>query len=535
MNSKVKKVLSVFLAALLFAGCAGGAAYGAVYGATAVPTVYVIGYGTAIYNAEGEQIMPVNEPEGYLSQALDACIRPFAKALISGDEADLSAYQDLLCEWIAPLYEEAKLDKNGEPQPGQYMNFSLSRGSENRVSGGKYPIRAYEFVYDYRLDPFYNAALLKQYVDLIKNATGFTKVNMVGRCEGSTIVMAYLAEYGHADINNLFFNTASNNGVLLASQLFSNHFSIDAYSVSLWLRDTSGSDMEVPTGEIVDFVKAVMDMSAGTYGLDMTDKILIPAYKKMLEGVLPRILLASYGTMPGIWAMVADRDFDRAVSYVFAGHEEEYAVLIAKLRNYNENVSKKTAELLNACKADGINIGIVAKYGYPSMPLFEETMLLSDGFTTVRDASFGATTANVNTTLTDAYISSHDAKYISPDKKIDASTCLFPDSTWFIGNLAHPNFPDWIDNFAATFLDADNMTVFTDANYPQYMVYVDASDTVIPVTEENKDDTVAVDTEPDFGSGFSVFYAKVSAFLAKIVAFVKGIIEGIIRHGKGIA
>lgn len=532
MKSNLKKILSVFLAALLLASVGLFAAYADSAAGTAIPTVYVIGYGTGIYNAEGKQIMPVEEPEGYLGEAIDACIKPFARALVSGDEAALTEYQDLLCEWMIPLYAEAKLDKNGEPQPGQYMGAASTPGNVNRLANGVYNIRAYSFVYDYRLDPFYNAGLLKAYVEQIKAATGKAKVNMVGRCEGSTIVMAYLAAYGHGDINNIFFNTASNNGVLLASQLFSNHIHFDATAISLWLRDTSGSDMEVPSGEIVDFIRAVMEMSAATYGLDMTGNILLPAYKKMLEGVLPRMLRESYGTMPGIWAMVADRDFEDAIRFVFGGYEEEYAVLIAKLRYYNENVSKKTEELLAACKNDGIDIGVVAKYGYPSMPLFEETMLLSDGFTTVQDASFGATTANVNTTLSDSYISSHDAKYISPDKKIDASTCLFPDSTWFIGNLAHPNFPDWIDDFACVFLNGDAFTVTSDAAYPQYLIYNADTDSVAPVTEENKDDTVAIDTKPDFSGGFSNFFAMVKDFLMKVVAWVRQAIEGIVSHAK---
>ena len=77
------------------------------------------------------------------------------------------------------------------------------------------------------------------------------------------------------------------------------------------------------------------------------------------------------------------------------------------------------------------------------------------------------------------------------------------------------------------------MTVESDANYPQYLDSVDETGAVIPVTEENQNSTVAVDTDRDFSGGFNVFFAKVSAFLLKIVEWFRSFIEGIIGHSKG--
>ncbi len=544
MSTKLRKSIAVMLAVLMFLSVFAVTASADSSARTSVPTVYVIGQGTEIYNADNEVIAPVNEPEGYLSDALNACIRPFLKSIVSGEQADVEAYRALLMEWVAPLYEEVKLDKNGDPTPGQYVASQYYKTNYNYNYGG-YLITEYRFVYDWRLDPMYNADLLNDFIENLKRTTGVSKVNLVGRCEGSTITMAYLAKYGHNSVKKLFFLMPAYNGLSLVSQMFSGHLKFDAYAISKWLEKPDASQFDIPENEIIEFLTAVVDMSAAMYGLDTTNALIMPIYEKVLKDVLPEILLASYGTMPGMWAMVSDRDYEDAMKFIFTGREAEYAGLIEKLETYRANVKDKTEDLLNACLADGIEIGNITKYGYPAGPVFEESMMLSDGGSPVYDVSFGATTANVNETLSDKYINQRTAegkgKYISPDKLIDASTCFLPDTTWFIGNLSHPYTPDWADDHMARFFQTDGMTVDTFADAPQFLVYTgnedgnDAPDCVVPLTAENADDTLAFDTDTDFSSGFSVFYAKVIAFLGKIANWVRSFINGIVNHANGRA
>ena len=538
MKKPVKRILAVMLALMLTLGAGVGMLSASAAG-TNIPTVYVLGYGVGVYNAAGEQVMPVQTPDGYISEALDACLPLFIKALVSGDEADIQAYQDLLVEWIAPIYEQARMDNNGDPNPTDWVDFSVEIwGRENKLWNGVYGIRAYEFSYDSRLDPIYNASLLNRYIELIKETTGKSKVNLVGRCEGASVVMAYLAEYGHGSVNSLFFLSPANEGVQLSSKAFSGKFRVDAYAASLWLKSPEGSDWVLPEGELIDFLGELMDLAAATQYITLTEDVVNRMYERILAEVLPDILRVSYGTMPGMWSMVANRDYDDAIKFVFEGHEAEYAGLIAKLNYYHENVALKSHEILQACKADGIDVGVITKYGYPSIPLFEESDLLSDGFTTVTDGSFGATTGNVNTTLSDSYISERESqgkgKYISPDRRIDASTCLFPDSTWFIGGIEHPNFPDWIDNFAVFFFNTPGMTIDTDPAYPQFMMYDKENDTVVPMNAENKDDSVAVDTDTHLVSSFEAFMNRLASFFSKIGVWLAGFIQGLINHARGL-
>ena len=546
MTSKLRKSIAVVLAALMLLSAFAVTAFADSKMKTTVPTVYIIGQGTPIYNAEGEQIAPVNEPDGYLSDALSACMGPFLKSIVSGDEADTEAYRALLMEWVAPLYEEAKLDNNGNPAEGQYHESTMYLSNYNYNNNG-YLIKQYRVAYDWRLDPMENADMLNTYIENVKRATGCSKVNLVGRCEGSTIAMAYLQKYGHDSIKELFFLMPAYHGLTLVSQMFSGHLKFDAYAISKWLDAPDASQLVMPEGELIEFLTAIVDMSAAMYGLDATNTLIMPIYEKVLKDALPEILLASYATMPGMWAMVSDRDYEDAMKFIFTGHEEEYAGLIAKIKNYRALVKDHTEDILNACLNDGIEIGNITKYGYPAGPIFEESMMLSDGGSTVYDVSFGATTANINETLSDKYINQRTAegkgKYISPDKLIDASTCFLPDTTWFIGNLSHPYTPDWADDLMAVFFQNDGMTVDTYESTPQFLVYTgnedadeeDGPDCVVPLTAENADDTLAFDTDTDFSGGFSVFYAKVIAFLGKIANWVRSFINGIVDHANGRA
>ena len=79
-------------------------------------------------------------------------------------------------------------------------------------------------------------------------------------------------------------------------------------------------------------------------------------------------------------------------------------------------------------------------------------------------------------------------RYVSPDRQIDASTCLMPERTWFIKNLAHKDFPECVERLFDHIFNED-ATVFDSEEYPQYMVYDAETETISPMTEENCDTT----------------------------------------------
>ena len=548
----MKKTVSVFLSLLLvFLGCVPALAAGASGGA--VPTVYIVGGNGGLKNAEGEMVLPIETPEGYLGEAVKDCAADLAKALVLRTPEAKEAYKEKLISWMAPIYEKVVLDRSGDPI-GEYVvtngwsadPFVIPEVMPDYKTGDGYDLRRYEFYYDWRLDPFVNADRLEAYINAILRGTGAEKVNLLGRCEGGTILMAYLSAYGHEKVNKVFFNTTASNGYILATAAFSGEMEFSSADINRFLKNNpnfSLDDLDLSSlsmgDDLLALLKAMLDASSASPGIDLTGRLLDRFYTDLIREILPDVLLVSYGTFPAVWAMVDNDHFDAALSYVFAGREAEYAGLIERIVYYHENVSLKTEELLRACEADGVEVGTVTKYGYPAMPLYKESDLLSDGHALVRDVSFGATASTHTGALDEKYInrrvSEGKGKYISADKKIDASTGMFPDTSWYIGNLEHQYFPYLIDDLTQAFFVSDGMTVDTDPAYPQFMVFNEEY-RLDPLTEENADrSVVGVGNEPTFSNSLERFADAFGSILIKLITFVRSIITGIVDHAKGNA
>lgn len=182
-----------------------------------------------------------------------------------------------------------------------------------------------------------------------------------------------------------------------------------------------------------------------------------------------------------------------AIRYVFGAENDpkrtEYAGLIEKLDNYNTNVRQKIPELLMQVKNSGANVAFIAKYGAQMIPTSESAKLVADQFVSVNRASFGATTSTVYDTLSDEYIAAREAegkgKYISPDKQIDASTCLFPDYTWFIKGNKHSNWSWWENDLIYTVVTADRQLSVDDFDCSQFVVYDKDRNWADKMTTEN--------------------------------------------------
>lgn len=119
--------------------------------------------------------------------------------------------------------------------------------------------------------------------------------------------------------------------------------------------------------------------------------------------------------------------------------------------------------------------GIFGKIRIPDGIIISEPDKIGDQLASVNKASFGATTSSIYDTLSDKYIAKRVAqgkgKYISPDKQIDASTCWFPDYTFFIKGISHS---DWgnEEQLMYDFVRASRqLTVddYADTQTPQFM------------------------------------------------------------------
>ena len=504
-------------------------------GGLSVPIVCIRGQGSEIVDSDDNTVYPANIPDDYISDAVSECMPYFLSALTKGE---WDAYTEKLVSALEPIFEKQILDNNGNPQYGthpvddeKYSSAEIAK--KIKACKGCYSTdvsakvkKCFSFANDWRLSPYDIIPSLKAYIEEIKRQTGFDKVNIVGRCEGANILLAYIDEYGCDDFANVELYIPSCFGVDMVSAIYSGKLYLDQDSLIRFKED----NLTLGDEPLYQFLEATIDMLTETYALEGISLALTPALQKLYEKVVPAAMLASYGTYPGIWSMVNADEYETARDNIFAGKEEEYAGLIAKLDKYYENVACHAEEIITEAKAQGVNFAIITKYNeYQAPPIADSNNEVSDGTATLVQTSAGATVSNRYTTLSDYYIQKAEkngtAKYISADKMVDASTGLLPDTTWYVYGVKHKNFPSCIhtDIMNKFFESNGTLTVFSDETIPQYLTFISEDEDgekgyLTPLTSENGF-TV---TEINVPSKQSIF-EKVINFVNTLLNFLKNL------------
>ena len=507
----MKKTISVLLCAVLLFTLAVPAFAAVVPQRTGsqIPIVFLAGDGEAIYNENDEVILKISEngllglfqgktddEEGDNSELYESIANVLMPFLIDGLISDnWDPYFENLEKEIGDLFAEGRLDENGNAPAG--TGISSGRRAENernrhtdKKGGNGYDMYSYQFWYDWRLDPLEIAVQLHDYIADVKAATHSDKVALGSACLGGNVVLAYLSLYGTEDLVGVSMLAPLAKGSEFLSQAISGRFHLDMEGLNRILTDTESIDrFNMP-----DFATATIDLvsKSGMFGA-MTDAFKKKIYAKVVEGVTSAIAMSTIFTMPCYWGCVAEEDYDDAILYVFGeeGSEkrEQYAGLIEKIDNYHENVMLQADNLMQSVVDSGVNLGILCKYGFQMVPICEESYLVSDQYVSVNKASFGATTSTIFDTLSDEYIAQREAegkgKYISPDKQVDASTCLFPDYTWFTKNATHTLRTDAEVRLMYSVMTADRQMTVDDFTFTQFMVYDHDAKTTEPMTTEN--------------------------------------------------
>ncbi len=518
MKRNFKKVISLMLCLIMTVAVMVPAAAAAN---NPYPIVYLEGYGGALYvedgNTSSEQIYPTGaDIGGTIKEAIIPCLKELANGFIT-DNYD--KYADALYNAAAPIWTDIVLNKDGTANGNTGDSFVNGRLIPKTYSS---ELSGYRFSYDWRLSPYDIADELKTYIDNVMSATQTTKVNLVGRCLGGNMITAYLAKYTNhakAHVDSVMLYVTSSNGIKLLDAFFTGELVLDENNVErfadyLFNNKVIISDLDLKSlvDTLVPFLNEIRVLGLGMDALQLI-------VDKVKDNLIPRLGLASYLGFPSFWAMMSADKYLQAKEYIFSdGREVEYAGMIEKLDNYYYNVQLKMDETFDILEKAGVNIGVIAKYNVPSLPLYADADEQADFFTGVTNASLGATAAPLDKELSDSYINSLAVKkYVSPDKKIDASTCRFPDTTWFVKNIVHDDFPDSIHNFIAKFINSNGtMTVFTDTvNYPQYLDYNAEDGSVTPIVGTDPEVPETGSNEKRFSS-FIRFFTAIMNFFRKL-------------------
>ncbi len=470
----MKKIVSFFLVLVLIFSVLSVSASAVSNARVKYPIIFIAGSSVDLVDADQNPISTgfdvlTDDDEGDLTkediiQKTMNVLLPFIAEGLPFDKWD--NYGKALYDELSPIFAEGQFDGDGNPKFGTGVSKAELKQWDNNAlvdhgKDGTFGYADYKFRYDWRLSPYDVIDRLDKYIDVILNTTKCDKVCLVGRCLGGNIITAYLDKYGsEGKVAKVVYDEVMSNGSATVNDCFSGKIKFSDKHIQAYIAESEyfgkedvGIDLVGVNDLLLEIVERTLDLATQTDVIDTVFGGVERLYEKLYGALMPSLLLATgIATWPSYWTSVYNDDFDKALNLMFGkeGSEsrEVYAGLIEKIKYLRERIvipREYTQEDKNIYKIFekqyGVEIGILAGYGLVQAPITESYDLTGDCTVDLKSASFGATAAGVFDTLSDEYIAERTAQgygdFISPDGKVDASTCLFPDTTWFVKNKHH--------------------------------------------------------------------------------------------------
>lgn len=563
----MKKIIAVLLSVLMIAGT-----FSVAVGAESVeqhekcPIIFIAGSSVELFDEEGNEVSDgigaftdrAEGEEGLTTEdIIETTLRillPFFIEGIAEDEWD--NYGDALYEEFAPLWDKIQLDGDGNtkygvgPSPEEIEMWDKRAETVDTGADGFFGINDYKFRYDYRLSPYEHADRLHEFIKKIIITTGCSQVALVGRCLGGNVINAYLDVYGSEGlVKKVVYDEVMSNGSSVINDCFTGRIDISDKHAQAYVLASShygkrnvGIDISTVNDLVVEMVERTLDLLTQLGATDAILDEIEDLYSRLYEAFMPAMLKATgLATWPSYWAAIYDENIDAALDFLFGeeGSEEREANagLIEKILYIRENITKPRElegdENLYKIfeKEYGVGIAVVAGYGLPIPPLGVNHDDNGDITVDTRSASLGGTVAGLFDTLDQDYIDERIAAgygdYISPDGKIDASTCIFPETTWFVKNKFHDTGNFWW-RLAEYYTQYTNVTASSnERNYSRFIVSSISDDSAFAnMTTENMADAPWIELIEEEPTEVSQIAAAIR-FLTTLIKILTQIINGV--------
>lgn len=460
--------------------------------ATEPKTAFIVvsGMNTFPLYKDGEKVFPTTAKT--IAKLASKIILPLVGFFADGDydklgdslfPAAAEAFDDLACNPDG----NSKHDITTDLFPLSAGNYPDSFMNEVKDEGGvvKAGIEAfgedntYFFNYDWRLDPLKHADELNKFIKNVKAETKCDRVALAAFSMGGTVTLSYLYKYGSKDVDSVSLCSTAFQGTSCMGSMFSGELSVDAYGLIRRMAQLTRNDF-------LDELVMLIDNSLEAYKINASiDGYINGILSKLNDRLYKELIIPVFGYMPGLWALVDARNYEESKNFMLAVADSE---LIKAIDEYHYNVQAKAYDILKAAEKD-TNIYITAQYNMQGLPVSDtSTNSNNDFLIDVGYASGGAISSKLGGTLPDSYTQAKadGHNHLSADRQLDASTCMFPDQTWFIRDMAHVdyNVGESTDFLIWLAKSEKQLTVYDSGVYPQFMKYNSKDNTLSPVTDE---------------------------------------------------
>ena len=465
MKKSFKKLGCLLLSLFLVFACAAFAF--AEEPAQKTPIVLIPGFGqseTAVYDDSGEYLGNINS---FTLPGLDAMsivkkvLAPVLASAVTKTDLGLtkaveSALEDVFKPFLlnndgTPVYHKVV-----EQYPAAFSDLPEDARTTVQHHISLDGLDEYNDVrYYYTYDSFGSIeeageGLYRYLTDVVLKQTGAEKVILVPVSQGGTVLTEFLALHPEAEsmISKIICMIPAFDGAQILGDVMTDRVKI--YDVNY---DHETVLPALLSGDLPYQISLALRAA-------LTGKQL----QKVLAAALEKVRQMLVVNSTSMWALVPAADY-AAVKDKYLGDGQHEKVL-AECEFYDAARAALPATL-HKFQDDGISIQLVSCYDVGNMfPfLFGSGNINTDDLLTPASSALGATYANLGETLGDDYVCqgthcddpAHN--HLSPDRMIDASTCEFPENTWFFKGVSHTqvNLRNDVKDFAAQLILNDDI------------------------------------------------------------------------------
>lgn len=346
--------------------------------------------------------------------------------IVYAADKDVDKLAAVVCEQLNVIFDGwfNNADGTAKGNSGAILNYPSAASISKKST--------LTFDWDWRGDPLEVAKELDSYINYVIENSDCDKVALSCHSLGSVVILSYLSLYGNGKVSGIVLDTPAFDGVNYIGELLTGNMTTDGDALVSAVNAIFGS---TENGNIIESIMDVFTLAG------IPDELSF-MFNSVLDEIAPVLyrdtLVPLFARWLTIWSMVPSEDIDASMDYIFSEYltDEDSMILKSKIADYNERVRADSHQTLVDFD-ENEKLAVISRYGFASLPLTDRWTELGDTVIETSNSSIGATTAVYGDYFDDSYLADKDAKYISPDKTVDASTCLFPEKTWFIKNLNH--------------------------------------------------------------------------------------------------
>jgi len=490
----MKKIVSVLLCAAMFVASAGllmpSAAPAEPCDCDMVPVIrFTGGHGALVENygtPEEKYYYGVDMLENLERDFLGG-MDDLTQALLTLNPSKiLDAFLAMCYAWIGPLAMNP--DGSSVKALGRYDgNYDPSMKRDHKVD------RVYTFTFDWRLSPFDIIDEFNDYVQMIKADTGHEHVHIQSISGSGSVLLAYVDKYVNGlenpDALSILMGQSTGFGANMIANFLNADYSINPKNMGT-LDYLYAFDLVEETN---DTLLTVFDVLYKTGALDVIAAATALLPEAAFDRIYETVTRSTYAAWPGMWAWCPPEAYESAKARLTNGHPEyEELGFLEKIDRYHD-LQLRAAEVLQEASKK-IKVANMVGYDIALIPLGKTANDSSDAIVAVKHASLGAIAAPFGKTLGKNYKQAVDDghNHLSPDGKIDASTCALPEYTWFMNGAVHRGifeYGGWYNWWRDAPKGKD--TVFDNPDWPQFIQLVDKAQNdrsvpmqFVPVTAE---------------------------------------------------